>query len=314
MTAPTPPLTFAARTPDDVLALVPVVLGFTPADSIAMLTFGSGPPFHARVDLPEGADDLTMAVDRLLEPALTHRVGRAVFVLYTDDARLAVRAAERLEDAFEGSGIEVIEMLRADGERWWPALGHRPGVPAWGVPYDVSAHPFCAQAVLEGRVLLGSREELRESLSPDPERVGRALGALADLAETVPSASWVAGFVARHCREGTVATDRELALLMRGLLDGDVRGAVLVAIRRATAREQVAFWTDVVRRCPDPLVPGPAAVLAFAAWQAGHGALAWCALDRCAEVDDAHPLAGLVAQVLERALPPEAWDEHADLP
>jgi hypothetical protein len=49
----TPSTTLTARTPEDVLAVVPVVLGFEPTESLVMLTFGSDPPFHARVDLPE---------------------------------------------------------------------------------------------------------------------------------------------------------------------------------------------------------------------------------------------------------------------
>ena len=44
--------TMTARCPEDLLAMVPVTLGFTPTDSVAMLTFGAVHPFHARVDLP----------------------------------------------------------------------------------------------------------------------------------------------------------------------------------------------------------------------------------------------------------------------
>jgi hypothetical protein len=54
-------------------------------------------------------------------------------------------------------------------------------------------------------------------------------------------------------------------------------------------------------------VAGPAAVLGLAAWLAGHGALAWCAVDRCQAVDPDNTLAGLVAEVLARAVPPSAW-------
>jgi hypothetical protein len=70
----------------------------------------------------------------------------------------------------------------------------------------------------------------------------------------------------------------------------------------------VAFWTDVVRRTPEPLVPAPASLLAFAAWLAGHGALAWCALDRVFAVDPDYRMAAYLAQALEHALPPEVWE------
>ena len=40
-------------------------------------------------------------------------------------------------------------------------------------------------------------------------------------------------------------------------------------------------------------------MLALAAWLAGHGALAWCAVDRCTEVDPDHTLAGLVGDAAQ---------------
>lgn len=302
-------LSFTARTPDDVLALVPVVLGFVPRDSIAMLTFGAGHPFHARVDLPADPAELPEVVAVLLGPARQHRVRQALFVVYTDDASLARRAARLLGRDFEREGIEVVESLRADGERWWPAVGARPGVPAEGVAYDVAAHPFSAEAVLDGRVLHRSRDELRSTLLTDDGLVARVVGALAEVADDAPDPSWVVAVVQRHCRDGTVPSPAEVARLLRAMLDPALRDAACSGLTRSTARAHVGFWTDVVRRSPEPLLAGPAAVLALAAWQAGHGALAWCALDRCAEVDEQYPLAGLVAQVLESALPPEAWEE-----
>ena len=60
---------------------------------------------------------------------------------------------------------------------------------------------------------------------------------------------------------------------------------------------------------PDPQVPDTAAVTAFCAWQSGHGALAWCALDRCLEVDPDHGLGLCLAECLTRAVPPSAWEE-----
>ena len=85
---PTAATTLTARTPEDVLAAVPVVLGFEPRDSVVMLTFGGVETFHARVDLPppREADE---AVALLLDPALRHRVARVVFVVYADDGPAA---------------------------------------------------------------------------------------------------------------------------------------------------------------------------------------------------------------------------------
>lgn len=294
---------FTARSPEDVLALVPVVLGFVPTDSVAMLTFGAGRPFHARVDLPRGPSELPDLVDCLLEPVLRHRATQVLFVVYTTDARLARRTARCLTGCFERAGVEVVDVLRADGERWAPA--ERPGP---GVPYDLTTHPFSAQAVLDGRVLHGSREELRAGLARQPDQVARVVAELAALSGDPADPDWVTALV----HAGGPASDADLALMLRALLDPFLRDAAWCGLGRATAREHVAFWTDVVRRTPDPLVPAPAALLALAAWQAGHGALAWCALDRCAEVQPDHPLGLLVARVLVEAVPPEAWEARDD--
>ena len=164
------PATLTARTPDDVLAMVPVVLGFVPTESVAMLTFGAARPFHARVDLPRARDEIPEVVSSLLDPARGHGVRRALFVVYTGDARMAAATVRALSRAFERSRIDVVDALRADGERWYPAVGTRPGVPPWGVRYDVSAHPFLARAVVDGRVTYTSREELARDARRRPGR------------------------------------------------------------------------------------------------------------------------------------------------
>ena len=95
--------TLTARRPEDLLAAVPVVLGFRPQDSLVMLTFDAPRSFHARVDLPPPAeldDSVSDLVDALLEPCLAQGVGRVAFVFYSADASLAERAAAPLRRAF----------------------------------------------------------------------------------------------------------------------------------------------------------------------------------------------------------------------
>jgi hypothetical protein len=79
-------------------------------------------------------------------------------------------------------------------------------------------------------------------------------------------------------------------------------------LSRESARTYIEFWSDLVRRTPEELVPGPASVLAFTAWLAGEGALAWCAVDRARAVDPDHSLAALVSEMLMSATSPELWE------
>lgn len=310
-----PPLSMIARTPEDVLAVVPVVLGFQPSESLVMLTFGADPPFHARVDLPDRLTEVPEVARSLVAPAVHHGVDRAFLVVYSERGQYAERVLRQVGRALEHEGVVVVDGLRADGRRWHPVPA-RLGVSRGGVPYDLSTHRFAAQAVLDGRVLHGSREELAAVVQAAPERVTGVVAALADLDGERPPALdeglWARELVGGHVRGGSRPDDAEVARLLRGMLDVRVRDAAWSALERSTARGHVDFWIDVVQRCPDPLVPAPAALLAFAAWQAGDGALAWCAIDRCQDAEPGYGLAGLVAEILSRALSPTVWDGGID--
>jgi len=300
-------LTLRAKNPADLLAAVPVALGFEPSDSIVMLTFGGSTAFHARIDLPPPGDRTVLGqISRaLLEPCRRHRVRQVVLVLYDPDPGRSRQVSRRLRRDFERAGIEVIECLRADEGRWFSADGLRAGVPARGVGYDISTHPFRAQAVMEGHVTLGSRAELAVGIATDPEGAAAVAAAGAGAALLAPAG--LAELCARHADAATVPSDEEAAAILRTVQVGALRDAAWAVIRRDQAGRHVALWCDLVRRAPEDLLPAAAAVLAFLAWLEGHGALAWCALDRCLDADPEHRLGTLVAHLLEGAVPPGSW-------
>ncbi|WP_205474554.1 DUF4192 domain-containing protein [Nocardioides sp. SYSU D00038] len=289
------------RSPDDVLAAVPVLLGFVPRESVVLLTFGGTDAFHARIDLPAGPEEVEPTVELLLEPARRHRVERAIPVLYTDDEALARTTSDALGEALEAAGVDVPDRLRCAGGRWFRLL---PGstVPAEGVALDPAVHPFAAQAVLDGRVTHSSREELAATLDPLPRRPVRGLTAL-----TVPLAPAGVEQAVRSALDDGRFSDLDLASVLVSLDDPAARDAAWGWVSRDEARDHVRLWGDAVRRAPDDLVAGPAAVLGLVAWLAGDGALAWCAVDRCLAVQPRHSLALLVADLLGHAVPPSTW-------
>ncbi len=299
------PPTLEARTPEDVLAAVPVVLGFEPQESVVMLTFGGAETFHARVDLPPPSE-VDEAVALLLEPALLHSVARVVFVVYADDGAAARVVRRRLRRAFGGAGIDVVEMLRVHHGRWF-APG-RPGAPPGGVPYDVGDHRFRAQAVVEGIVVHRSRDELEELLQSRADAEAEVSRAVRRALPSPPGE--IGDLVDLRLEAGRFSTP-ELARVLLGLQEQEGRDAALAAMSRDAAAGHVRLWTDAVQRAPAGLVAAPAAVLALAAWLAGHGALAWCAVDRSRAAGQELTLAGLVADLLTRAVPPSAWSRVA---
>lgn len=303
------PHRFVARGPDDLIAFVPVALGFEPEESVSMLTFGGPRPFHARVDLPDDIDEADLVVDTLIAPARQHRVERVAFVVHGDDTALADELCWSLASAFTGAGIEVIDVLRVHDGHWFAMLPGHPTGHYDGVPLP-AAHPFAAQSVVAGRVTHGSREELRASVAPDPDAVAKVEAAVQRLRPGAGPCEpgQVAGLVRDHVVSGTRCTDDETAGLAVALLGVERRDEAWAVTERERAALHVDFWSDVVRRCPDDLVAAPAAVLGVAAWLAGNGALAWCAVDRCLAVEPQHTLAALVADILQSATPPGVWD------
>lgn len=303
---PAPRATFTVRSAEDLLAVAPIVLGFEPTESLVLLTFGSGDTFHARVDLP-APEHVDEVVGLLVEPVLVHRPSTAAVLCYSADEVLARRAATRLAAALRAEEVHVIDVLRAHEGRWFPLRG-RSRAPAHGVAYDAATHPFRVESVVSGRVVHGSREELRNTLRRDP-------GQQAAIAALIESPSGAGGCspqeagcqVDRHL-EGGRFPDDVLARLLVGLREVPVRDAVWSPMTRHRAPDHVRLWADAVRRAPDRDGAAPAAVLAVAAWLAGHGALAWCAVDRCQELQPGNTLAALVADLLSDAVPPRMWD------
>ncbi len=330
MTTPaTPdPSSFIARTPTDLVAIVPVVLGFHPGDSVVLLTFGeSGSSFHARVDLPVAVSEQEVVVGVLVDAVLANEVRRVAVLLYTDDVGVAESQGLLLADRLRDLDVEVIEVLRVDDNQWHPI----PETGAPGTAYELETHPFTAQRVFQGQVVHRDRTELADSLvgtdEDAAEAVALAATRFADLAlgwgESDEPARALLRDEARwlqRCVRGRVADGHHLSaadagrlLVLTSLVP--TRDVAWAEITRETSGAHVELWRNLVRRSPRDLLPGVTSLLAFAAWQHGDGALAWCAIDRCLEVDPDYSMAHCVAEVLTRAVPPRVWDQilEADL-
>ncbi len=323
MTTPEP-ATFVARTPTDLIAMVPVVLGFHPKDSVVLLTFGpSGRAFHARIDLPVTAEEQQEVAGVLLEAVLSNGVRRAAVLLYTGDVRAAESQALFLVVGLVEHGVDVVDVVRVEDDHWFPV----PDEGSPGTAYELATHTLTAQRVFEGKVVHRDRAALADTLvgtdDADATQVALAATRYADLAlargrrDGDPDAGrrflreearWLQRCIRGHLEpmEPMAPVDAgRLLVLASVVLTRDVAWA---EISRDTAAAHVELWRALVRRAPRDLLPGAAALLAFAAWQHGDGALAWCAVDRCLEVDPDHSMARCVAETLTRAVPPGLWD------
>jgi hypothetical protein len=307
-TTAAPATRLRARTPDDLAAFVPLALGFVPERSVVMISVGSPGGMHARVDLPHDPDDVDDVVEALLRPARSNGVREVVVMVYDDDTTVADEAAWALNEELTAAGISVREVLRIHDDHWYAVLPGAPLAAYRGVPFVLAEHAFTAQGVFDGRVTHASREALRATIDQDHD-AARTLAPLLTGATALPTGCLATLVRGHQGTAGSTFTPTELAAVAVSLPRGDLRDEAWTWLDRADARRAVDLWSDAVRRLPTSHVAGPAAVLAFAAWLVGDGALAWCAVDRCREADPTHSLASLVAQLLDSATSPDLWEE-----
>lgn len=325
-TPDTPPgMHLTARSTEDLLAMAPVVLGFWPGDSIVMMTFGALRPFHARLPLPRpdelDACGLLEVEECLLGPAERHGVQAVVLLYYTDDQRAARIVHDALREGCRYRGIGMVAAVVTDGAEY--AVMGADGEPGPRTSYDVTAHPFVVQAIVEGRIAHRTRADMVASLEWDPVVARPVLDELREggWRETGPPqgaravrrhGSWVAATVRSATDTGELPRPAVLARLLWALQVPRIRDAGWSMLERSTAAWHVWFWTEVLRRAPDSLAGPPGVLLGLAAWQAGDGALAWAAVDRCRRADPDCRLADFLAMMLENAVSPEAWPGPGD--
>ena len=310
------PRTFTVRSAPDVLALIPYTFGFHPRDSVVVLALTEhGRPFHARVDLPAAPEETEVVVELLLEPALRNQAERVLLVAYTSEAGPAAGCLTALENGLAAHDVGTLMKLRVDGDLWWHV--DEDGDASGPHRHDVTVHALTSEGVLEGKVTYASREELRASVAMlDAEEADRLANArrrlppLSGKQRSVLGAEgrWVLAQVAEHGASGVPFDDPTAARMLRALDVPGLRDLAWCGTTREDAPRHVRLWQPLVQRCPDSLVASPAAVLGFSAWLAGHGALAWCAVDRCMRADPGHSLGRLVADMLDAALPPTRWE------
>lgn len=299
---------YVATGPEDLIALAPTVLRFDPDDSVVVLTFGRpGNAFHARVELPRRPREQDEVAEVILKAMKSNHLRDCAVLVYSRDHAAAAAQGRKLNRKLRRAGIRVVDVLTVDGDRYFRVLRGDDK----GTVFDINAHPFTAQRVLDGVVVHKSREELAATLAPDHGAFDARDALIASIEEwhtskrdRVAEAQWVRSVIREATTVGEVSGS-DLPRLLADLLDFELTDVAWSAIDKSNADAHVALWRDLVRRVPDAYVDGPACLLAFAAWLAGDGALAWCGLDRCGP--DPIPMADMLKELLYAAVPPRLW-------
>lgn len=294
------------RTPADAIALAPNILGFHPAESLVMFTFGATTPFHSRVDFDP--TDAGGAIASILAPAQKHLVREAVFVIY-HDGPFPADAAAQVVASFSDATILVRDLIHYDGRSYATFAD-----PDTRVDVDLAAHPATLDAAFADRPAAPTRAEVAHSIDEGPNAIyaGHIVtwcnltspwGGLTHEERNTRAA-------ATRAAVGTDLSDDRLAWFVASLTQPGCRDSALTACFASdTLPTTLAWLVATARRVPNTPNQGSAHLLdlvGFAAWQSGNGALAWFAVDRSTHLNGGTPtgMADLLTEVLESAAAP----------
>ena len=130
MTSPTGPGPLSVGSPAAVLAIVPHLLGFTPAKSLVIL--GAGQPrgrIHVtfRFDLPDPPDpDATAAIAAHAVTLLNQQELTMAIVIGYGPGPLVTPLADAIRDAVTGTDLQLRDVLPDRCPPWCPATTTRP--------------------------------------------------------------------------------------------------------------------------------------------------------------------------------------------
>lgn len=322
--------------PGEIAALVPVLCGFVPHESLVVVSLRGARKqvgMTMRFDLDWACDGGSGAAEEVAGRLALDGAERVVLVVLSDVTPDEMAGGEgglawsglvdEIGAACEARGAKVAEALLVRQGRWWSFLCQAQACcPAEGTPVEVEPTPalrlLASERVLEGRAVLASRAELARSLAPPVLLAAAAAEQHLDQA--------VLAWVERHRREGFEALRAHGVaaagrLLAGSLTPGGVSAAeaaeLAVSLHDVRLRDEIATWalTDpgpllamllqVARQVVPPEDTQVCALVGWVAYATGDGALANVALDRALASDPDCSLALLLREMLDRQIAPE---------
>lgn len=302
--------------PAAAIAAIPSLLGFAPTSSLVLLWVRDGSlALTQRIDLPDGPTAPVAWLDACVVHAGAPAARQALAVVFAPrgraDALPAARAIDQLEARLAEEGVDLLDALLADGDRWFSYRCDGACCPREGRVLEPALRDrIAATFALEGVASFPDRASVVASMArdDDAERAMRRRLPREPRVWTERARSSVLAGPLRAVLDGTELAPAQAARVLAGLVDIRVRDTMLWRLsRRDDPRIALSGLIGVLRAAPDGYVAPVATVTAIAAWLAGDGARAVIALDRALADDPRHSLALLVEAALRAGLPPTAW-------
>ena len=316
-------------TPSQMVAALPLQLGFVPTESIVVVCCHEPRGrmgLTLRFDLPAAEHEQLLAEE--IERRVRHQVAtRVLLAVYTSQpdggerARLAF--VDGLRERFQD--LVVTEAVLVRDDRFWSYLcAEQRCCPDEGRPVDdaresSSIRLLEAETVLQGRTVLADRDALQASLAGPVFLAGqvarqRCDGALtlyeeavAESGKDVTAGASLSGWeaaIARYRTPPTELGDLEAAALAVSLRDVWVRDQIAAAPSRDLPAIRLLL-EDLVRKTPSPHDAPVCALFAWLAYCEGGGAVVSIALERALGTDPTYTLALLLQQAILAQVQPK---------
>lgn len=304
------------RSHDDVLAIVPALLGFQPAESLVLMVVTKAKvQVSARVDLchcqPARLQSLLAALK------LRYVDAKFFVVIYSANHLLANQVAEQMESYIANQ--DILDSLISDGKRYWPRLCEEPRCQRpQGLAVSELNTAVQAEVVGAGIKVLSSRQELANLVSAPSgskaeiaeDRYEQASHELLDLDddEKAELLDELLDDLENHIFDSNFD---EMKLVNLGVLVDDHwrRNHALIRVNQRNANHQCLIWQAVVRAMPVSQSVPALAICALSAWVSGDGTLQMICVDRALEINPNYSLTYLLIAIHEDLLPPSYWSK-----
>jgi hypothetical protein len=309
------------KTPHDLLAAVPFLIGYHPTDSLVLISVKSDSLEMAmRVDFPinppEGAYQLLAS-----HLKRDHAEGALLVAYEPKGSDLGPEVLRNAADAVAALEIPIRELMLVRNGRWKSLIcSDEKCCPPDGNPIeDFENSRITAEQVANGKVLpFLDSEGLTHSISPtlfakDINWNAQVIGFRIDpeatnLNELQRDGAESVLLLADFYMQNGFCKDYDLIARVLGrLTDVQVRDFALGCHDEKSLNAYWAMWRDLLRIAPPKFVAPVASLFAAIAYENGEGALAQRALDRAIEDEPEYSLARLLRRVFSSGWPPSGF-------
>ena len=309
------------KTPHDLLAAVPFLIGYHPTDSLVLISVKSDSLEMAmRIDFPNNPPEGSY---QLLASHLKrdNSEGALIVAYEPADSLAGPEVLHNVADAVASLDIPIRELMLVRNNHWRSLLcSDDKCCPPEGNQIEEFVNSrIAAEQVASGKVLpFSDSEGLTHSISAtilakDINWNAQVVGFKVDpdannLNELQRDGAESILLLADFYSQNGFCKDYDLMARVLGRLsDIQVRDFALGCHTDQTINSYWAMWRDLMRIAPPKFVAPVASVFASIAYENGEGALAHRALDRAIEDDPEYSLARLLRRIFSSGWPPSGF-------